>query len=453
MVIRLNDTDDNQPHFARSISEPPMVVSVDEELPIGTVITTIKAIDEDEGVNGAIVYQILKASPENFVSLESKDNIGYLKVNQSLDREKIDSIEMVVQASSPSKPRKLAAHEKLRVQYQATDLSHLKIKIKINDVDDNPPKFDKDHYVKAIRFDLPINSEVVTFSAKDPDPTDRDNQVEYELIQAEYTYNDRKYTNMSHVFDLNKASGVLRNDILLKSFVSGYFSLVVQAKGVIISGGNQYPSFGNSVSRSSRKNNMSTVNVKLFILRGSDLMKFVFSKSPTNVRESIDELRNKLENTMHSVAKLNWKIDFQEAYFYERKDGSLDFESSSACFQVFRVSEHGDHNEIVSYSEAIKPLKNSTKKVKKLYESFGITGVEECIKAKKSALLSKQEMGIVAVGLFIAFFSIILAIIASNMRKNFDRRMRNFYAGRSTITGKPITMSMARYGVLNDRVV
>lgn len=450
MVIRLNDTDDNQPHFARSINEPAMVINVDEEMPFGSIIGTIKAIDEDEeGPNSEIIYQILKASPENLISLQSRENIGYLKVNNTLDRESIESVELIVQAKSASKYRKLAAHEKIRAHYQANDLSQLKIKIKINDIDDNPPQFDKDQYVKAIRFDMPINSEIVTFSAKDPDPTDKDNSMEYSLITCEYHYNNRKYTNMSHVFDLNKISGVLRNDILLKSFVGGHFVLSVQAKGVFTGNHNQNnnnhdnehtSNYGRStVNRSSRKNNMQIVNAKLFILRGSDLMKFVFTKSPNYVRESVDSLRVKLESTMYSMAKLNWKIDFQEAYFYERKDGSLDFESSSACFQVFKVSSDDDHSEIVSYMEAIKSLKNSTKRLKKLYESYAISGVEECIKAKKSPLLSSQEMGIVAIGLFIALFTIILTIIASNMRKKYNRQMKNFYAARSTLNGKAIT--------------
>lgn len=462
LVIRLNDTDDNQPLFQRSVDSPPMIFTIDEELPFGTEFGHVKAIDEDANKNGEIAYQILKESLEGAIKIEFRDKAGYFKINRRLDREEINEVELLIQAKNPSKIRTIPEHEKLHLNYQPSDLSQLRVKIVLNDIDDNPPKFERSSYVEAIRWDMPLNSDIMTFIAKDPDPNDSKKIVQYTLIDTQYVFNDKPFLNVTHVFDLNKHTGVLRNDIPLKSFVGGYFILKVQAKGVepIASddGSSSSSSSSNLFYSSSSsdgddqpsvdemaKDLYSIATVKLFVLRGSDQAKFVFNKSPNLVQEEIDELKNQLQETLVSMANLNWRINFQEIHFQERKDGSLDFESSSTCFQVFKVAEDDSHGDIVSFSEAIRPLRNSSKLLKNLYEHFSISSIEECVKPSSSPLLSRQELGVVLIALFIATFSIILAFIASTTKKNYRKQMNSVYINRSMMIpngppGKPLTI-------------
>ncbi|XP_074596109.1 cadherin-87A-like isoform X2 [Brevipalpus obovatus] len=428
LVIRLNDTDDNQPLFRRSVDSPPMIFTIDEELPFGTEIGHVEAIDEDANKNGEIAYQILRESLEDAIKIESRNKAAYFKINRRLDREEISEVELLIQAKNPSKIRAIPEHEKIHINYQPSDLSQIRVKFVLNDIDDNPPKFERSSYVEAIRWDMPLNSDIMTFAAKDPDPNDSKNIVQYNLIDTQYIFNDRPFLNVSHVFDLNKHTGVLRNDIPLKSFVGGYFILKVQAKVDEMA-----------------KDLYSIAIVKLFVLRGSDQAKFVFTKSPNIVQDEIDELKDQLQQTLVSMANLNWRINFQEIHFQERKDGSLDFESSSTCFQVFKVAEDDSHGDIVSFSEAIRPLRNSSKLLRNLYEHFGILSVEECVKPTSSPLLSRHELGVVLIALFIATFSIILAFIASTTKKNYRKQMNSVYINRSMMIpngspGKPLTI-------------
>lgn len=78
VTITLRDVNDEVPIFIS-----PNETSVGENQPLNTLISVVKAVDEDEGRNGYVEY-ILNNEQSTF-SLGSVD--GLLRVNGLLDRE------------------------------------------------------------------------------------------------------------------------------------------------------------------------------------------------------------------------------------------------------------------------------------------------------------------------------------------------------------------------------
>ena len=64
--------------------------------------------------------------------------------------------------------------------------------------------------------------------------------------------------------------------------------------------------------------------VQVYILRDSELMKFVFLKPPPEIRPILSEFRDSVEKVLDLPLTLN----LYESQFYSRDDGALDFSSS-----------------------------------------------------------------------------------------------------------------------------
>jgi hypothetical protein len=71
------------------------------------------------------------------------------------------------------------------------------------------------------------------------------------------------------------------------------------------------------------------------VLRDRDLLKFVFSKPPTDVRRVLNAFQREVERALLLPVSLN----IYDTQFYAKEDGSLDFSStrfvSSFCTYTF----------------------------------------------------------------------------------------------------------------------
>jgi len=84
----VNDIDDHKPHFKRSLDSPPIELNVLEEVPVGSKVGVIEAIDEDIGENGMIDYEIVYGNEAGlFMVQRLENNSAIIKSNGRLDRE------------------------------------------------------------------------------------------------------------------------------------------------------------------------------------------------------------------------------------------------------------------------------------------------------------------------------------------------------------------------------
>lgn len=142
-MIQLKDVNDMAPEFLSSNSS-----SVSENIPLNTVIMTIKAIDKDEGRNGYVEY-FMDSSPEinGYFSLGNVD--GILRATGKLDRELKSSYTITVKAKDRGDPPQITS---------------TKIDIKILDENDNSPVFDPKQYSASVPENASIGASVLQVS-------------------------------------------------------------------------------------------------------------------------------------------------------------------------------------------------------------------------------------------------------------------------------------------------
>lgn len=126
----------------------PNVTTVSENIPLNTVVMTVKAIDKDEGRNGYVEY--FMASDQNVNGYFSLGNVdGILRATGKLDRELKSSYILSVTAKDRGDPPKI---------------SKTQIEIKILDENDNSPVFDPKQYSAAVPENASIGASVLQVS-------------------------------------------------------------------------------------------------------------------------------------------------------------------------------------------------------------------------------------------------------------------------------------------------
>ncbi|XP_046748553.1 fat-like cadherin-related tumor suppressor homolog isoform X2 [Diprion similis] len=174
--IYVVDTNDNDPIFENS----EMTVWLDENEPAGTSVVKLTAKDRDSGENAYISYSIDNIRK---VPFEIDPFTGVVRTKQLLDYEtmKRDYI-LHVRASDWGLPYRRQTEMQLRV--------------KLRDVNDNRPQFEKVDCAGHVPRYVPIGSEIITVSAID---FDVGNIISYRLVSG----------NEDSCFSLDSTSGVL----------------------------------------------------------------------------------------------------------------------------------------------------------------------------------------------------------------------------------------------------
>jgi hypothetical protein len=143
VIIYVADANDNRPEF-------PVVryqYNVPENSPIGMTFGRTLAFDPDSNKNGLITYAIVDSSSKALFEIDSSD--GWLRTKVVFDYENLaqTSFLLVVSATDGGSPAQSAS---------------ALVKVKVIDVNDNPPQFNETSYTVTIREDATPGFRVLT---------------------------------------------------------------------------------------------------------------------------------------------------------------------------------------------------------------------------------------------------------------------------------------------------
>ncbi len=174
--ITVEDANDNYPVFTSTSYE----VSINESVPIGTVILTISAMDDDKGDNGCITYSIASFQPLPFII---NQNTGELTTSKELDFEaSLETYVFAVRASDWGSPYRRE--------------SEVNVTVQVLNINDNQPLFERVSCKGTIGCDFPVGQTIIIMSAIDIDEL---GLVKYKILSG----------NEQDVFTLNPDSGML----------------------------------------------------------------------------------------------------------------------------------------------------------------------------------------------------------------------------------------------------
>ncbi|XP_061100562.1 protocadherin Fat 1a isoform X2 [Conger conger] len=175
--VTILDANDNCPEFLQDSYS----VEISESAEVGTEIIQVQATDKDLGANGEVRYSLVADTDQFSINQQT----GVVKVKKSLDRE-----------LHPVYVLKIAARDQAVDEPQL--ISTTLLKVSLEDVNDNPPKFVPPNYRVRIREDLPVGTVIMWLEAHDAD-VGQSGQVRYSLVD-----------NGDGSFDVDKLSGAVR---------------------------------------------------------------------------------------------------------------------------------------------------------------------------------------------------------------------------------------------------
>ncbi|NXN18284.1 CELR3 protein, partial [Indicator maculatus] len=145
VFIKVTDVNDNSPVFGLINTTITML----ENVPAGTIITSVSATDVDEGFNGLVVYTLKGGDGKMDINTS-----GSILLEKELDREKQGIYNLTVIASDQGQPVLSTV---------------LNLTVIVDDVNDNPPVFSSSRYEVGVPEDEVPGRVLLTVSATDLD--------------------------------------------------------------------------------------------------------------------------------------------------------------------------------------------------------------------------------------------------------------------------------------------
>lgn len=374
LQVKIIDIDDHKPHFKRNLYSPPIELNIEEELPINSKVGTIEAIDEDIGENGMIDYAITYGNEAGIFSIERlENNSAIIKSIKRLDREMNDKHLLTIKCFKYL-PNKSEVFQVLK-PYNRQDPSERQILIKVLDIDDNKPYFKKENITLGVRLNVPIDTNLITLEAHDLDsdalPINyfMGNLSFVSLVDHHSAISRKEIIVPSHHLALHPKTGELRTTGSLASYSDGFMEIPISAN--------------NSMDPKRQTN----ITLRIFLLRDRDMLKFVFSKPPAEVRKNLENF----EKAVQQALALPISVNVYDTQFYSKDDNSLDFSSTSSCFQMVGKEVYDLHEMKILLTD----LQNE--ELKKVYKMYHVDKVQNCAKTVSRADASKTQMWVLVI--------------------------------------------------------
>ncbi|KAF2367299.1 Cadherin [Trinorchestia longiramus] len=167
--ISIWDVNDNAPEFdVHSVK-----LSVPENTALREAIYAAHATDQDSGDNGVVTYSLLHNPADMFAI----DKLGILTLVEKLDYETVHRYTLLIGAKDQGRP---------------SLSSNLTVDMEVQDVNDNPPVFEKQSYSISILESLPANSQFFQVTATDKDTGNN--------ARLTYTIKEKEFENIFGVF-------------------------------------------------------------------------------------------------------------------------------------------------------------------------------------------------------------------------------------------------------------
>ncbi|XP_027714227.1 cadherin-23 isoform X5 [Vombatus ursinus] len=399
LQVALDDIDDNDPIFVRPPKGSPQyqLLSVPEHSQPGTLVGNVTgAVDADEGPN-AIVYYFIAAGNEEENFLLKKD--GRLLVMRDLDREREALFSIIVKASSNRSwtlPRGPGVSQALDL---TTDLTLREVRIVIEDINDQPPRFTKSEYTAGVPTDAKVGSELIQVLATDDD-IGNNSLVFYSILAIHYF---REHSNDSEdvgqVFTMGSMDGILRTFDLFMVYSPGYF--VVDIIALDLAGHND------------------TALVGIYILRDDQRVKIIINEIPDRVRGFEEEFIRLLSNITGAI------VNTDDVQFHVDQRGRVNFAQTELLIHVV----NRETNRILDVDRVIQMIDENKEQLRNLFRNYNVLDVQPAITPRLPDDMSALQMAIIILAILLFLAAMLFILMNWYYRTVHKRKLKAIVAG------------------------
>ncbi|XP_053189417.1 cadherin-23 isoform X2 [Scomber japonicus] len=401
LQVALLDIDDNEPVFLKPPRDslPYQKLTVPEHSPPGTVVGNVtRAVDADEGSNAIVYYFIAGGNSDgNFgLSLE-----GELKLHKDLDREEIPVYSIIIKASSnrswtPPRGQRAARAKALD---PSRDPSLLEVRIELDDINDQKPRFTKVEYTAGVAANAKVGSELIKVVAIDND-IGNNSLVQYHIVTIRYFPSQSNGSeDVGSIFTIGLTDGIIRTYDLFTAYNPGYFQLEILACDFA----------GHS----------TTTNVNIYILRDDQRVKIVFNEIPDLVRENQEDFINLLSNITGAIVNLD---DIQ---FHVDKKGRVNYAHTDMLIHVV----NNQTNTILDVERVIQMIDENKEQLRNLFRKYNVVDVQPAVSDKLPDDITTLQLVIIILAVLLCLAGILFVTMNWHYRRVHERKLKAIVAG------------------------
>uniref|UniRef100_A0A7N8WZ65 Cadherin-23 n=1 Tax=Mastacembelus armatus TaxID=205130 RepID=A0A7N8WZ65_9TELE len=389
LQVALLDTDDNEPVFLKPPrgALPYQLLTVLEHSPPGTVVGNVtRAVDADEGSNAIVYYFIAGGNSDGNFGLSLN---GELKLYKDLDREEIPVYSIIIKASSnrswtPPRGQRSARTKALDPAY---DPSLLEVRIELEDINDQTPRFIKAEYTAGVAANAKVGSELIKVVAIDND-IGNNSLVQYHIVTIRYFQSQSNGSeDVGSIFTIGLTDGIIRTYDLFTAYNPGYFQLEILACDVA----------GHS----------ATTNVNIYILRDDQRVKIVFNEIPDFVRENQEDFINLLSNITGAIVNLD---DIQ---FHVDKKGRVNYAQTDMLIHVV----NNQTNTILDVERVIQMIDENKEQLRNLFRKYNVVDVQPAVSDKLPDDISTLQLVIIILAVLLCLAGILFVTMNWHYRR------------------------------------
>nr|XP_030718382.1 cadherin-23 [Globicephala melas] len=410
LLVALEDIDDNEPLFVRPPKGSPQyqLMTVPEHSPRGTLVGNVTgAVDADEGPNAIVYYFIAAGDEEKNFQLQPD---GRLLVLRDLDREREAVFSFIVKASSnrswtPPRGHSLALD-------LVTDLTLQEVRVVLEDINDQPPRFTKAEYTAGVATDAKMGSELIQVLALDAD-IGNNSLVFYSILAIHYF---RAFANDSEdvgqVFTMGSVDGILRTFDLFMAYSPGYFVVDIVARD--LAGHND------------------TAIIGIYILRDDQRVKIVINEIPDRVRGFEEEFIRLLSNITGAI------VNTDDVQFHVDTKGRVNFAQTELLIHVV----NRETNRILDVDRVIQMIDENKEQLRNLFRNYNVLDVQPAISIQLPEDMSALQMATIVLALLLFLAAMLFILMNWYYRTVHKRKLKAIVAGSAGNRGFVDIMDM-----------
>nr|XP_023422448.1 cadherin-23 isoform X5 [Cavia porcellus] len=401
LQVALEDIDDNEPLFVRPPKGSPQyqLLTVPEHSPRGTLVGNVTgAVDADEGSNAIVYYFIAAGNEEKNFHLQPD---GRLLVLRDLDREREAVFSFIVKASSNrswTPPRGPTLTLDL-----VTDLTLQEVRVVLEDINDQPPRFTKAEYTAGVATDAKVGSELIQVLALDED-IGNNSLVFYGILAIHYfraLANDSE--DVGQVFTMGSVDGILRTFDLFMAYSPGYFVVDIVARD--LAGHND------------------TAIIGIYILRDDQRVKIVINEIPDRVRGFEEEFIRLLSNITGAI------VNTDDVQFHVDKKGRVNFAQTELLIHVV----NRDTNRILDVDRVIQMIDENKEQLRNLFRNYNVLDVQPAISIRLPDDMSALQMAIIVLAILLFLAAMLFILMNWYYRTVHKRKLKAIVAGSAVL--------------------
>ncbi|XP_067423513.1 protocadherin Fat 2 [Emydura macquarii macquarii] len=163
VVINITDINDHVPKF----TQDPYITEIREDAAVGETLLTVSADDLDGAMNNQLTYSIVGGNPLEHFAIHPTS--GQIRTGQHLDREEIPSYSLTVRATDSGQPPLF---------------SDAAVRVRVTDVNDNPPRFFQLNYSVVVQENAPVGTSVLELIMSDRDSPENGPPYSFQITEG-----------------------------------------------------------------------------------------------------------------------------------------------------------------------------------------------------------------------------------------------------------------------------